>query len=102
MLTRRRFLTRGTLGMGVLAGTALGFPGDGSDKPDALPDGSASKGMITDTAERAIDRGLDITLGGGLDLEQQLFVEVFRTDDAKTGVASFLEHGPGKADFQGR
>jgi enoyl-CoA hydratase len=53
-------------------------------------------------AKRAIDRGLDITLGGGLDLEQQLFVEVFRTDDAKTGVESFLEHGPGKAAFQGR
>ena len=28
-------------------------------------------------------------------------VEVFRTDDARTGVASFLEHGPGKATFTG-
>ena len=53
-------------------------------------------------AKRAIDRGLDITLGGGLDLEQQLFVEVFRTEDARTGVASFLEHGPGQAIFRGR
>src|SRR4051794_117284 len=53
-------------------------------------------------AKRAIDRGLDITLNGGLDLEQQLFVEVFRTEDATTGVASFLEHGPGKATFRGR
>jgi enoyl-CoA hydratase len=53
-------------------------------------------------AKRAIDRGLDITLDGGLDLEQQLFVEVFRTDDAGIGVASFREHGPGKADFTGR
>ena len=53
-------------------------------------------------AKRAIDRGLDITLGGGLDLEQQLFVEVFRTDDAQAGVASFLEQGPGKAKFRGR
>ena len=26
----------------------------------------------------------------------------FRTDDAATGVASFLEHGPGKATFSGR
>jgi len=58
MLTRRRFLTRGTLGMAALAGTALGFPGDGQDQPGALPDGSASKGMITENAERAIDRGL--------------------------------------------
>jgi hypothetical protein len=29
-------------------------------------------------------------------------VEVFRTDDARIGVASFLEHGPGKATFTGR
>jgi enoyl-CoA hydratase len=53
-------------------------------------------------AKRAIDRGMDITLGGGLDLEQQLFVQVFETDDARTGVASFLRDGPGKAEFSGR
>ena len=53
-------------------------------------------------AKRAIDRGLDITLDGGLDLEQHLFVEVSTTDDAKIGVASFAEHGPGKATFTGR
>lgn len=53
-------------------------------------------------AKRAIDRGLDITLGGGLDLEQQLFVEVFSSDDAQAGITSFLEHGPGKAKFRGR
>ena len=51
-------------------------------------------------AKRAIDRGLDITLDGGLALEQQLFAEVFTTDDAQIGVASFLEHGPGKAQFR--
>jgi enoyl-CoA hydratase len=53
-------------------------------------------------AKRAIDRGLDITLDGGLDLEQQLFAEVFTTEDARVGVASFKEHGPGKATFTGR
>jgi enoyl-CoA hydratase len=53
-------------------------------------------------AKRAIDRGLDITLNGGLDLEQQLFAEVFATDDARIGVQSFLEQGPGKATFTGR
>ena len=53
-------------------------------------------------AKRAIDRGLDITLNGGLDLEQQLFAEVFTTDDARIGVQSFLEHGPGNATFTGR
>jgi enoyl-CoA hydratase/carnithine racemase len=53
-------------------------------------------------AKRAVDRGLDITLSGGLDLEQQLFAEVFGTEDARTGVRSFLAHGPGKAEFNGR
>jgi enoyl-CoA hydratase/carnithine racemase len=53
-------------------------------------------------AKRAIDRGLDITLNGGLDLEQQLFAEVFATEDAKTGVQSFLDSGPGHATFRGR
>jgi enoyl-CoA hydratase len=53
-------------------------------------------------AKRAIDRGLDITLNGGLDLEQQLFADVFRTEDAKIGVTSFLAEGPGKAKFTGK
>lgn len=53
-------------------------------------------------AKRAIDRGLDITLNGGLDLEQRLFVEVFATEDARIGVQSFLDQGPGHAHFTGR
>jgi enoyl-CoA hydratase/carnithine racemase len=53
-------------------------------------------------AKRAIDRGLDITLNGGLDLEQQLFADVFATEDARIGVQAFLEHGPGHATFVGR
>ena len=53
-------------------------------------------------AKAAIDGGLEGSLAAGLDLEQARFVEVFRTDDAKIGVGSFLEHGPGKATFTGR
>ena len=53
-------------------------------------------------AKRAVDEGLDGPLGDGLQLEQELFVEVFKTKDARTGVQSFLEHGPGKATFAGR
>jgi enoyl-CoA hydratase len=53
-------------------------------------------------AKRAIDSGLDGSLERGLDLEADAFVEVFATEDAKTGIASFLEHGPGKAKFSGR
>jgi enoyl-CoA hydratase len=52
-------------------------------------------------AKRAIDEGLSGSLGDGLELEQQLFVEVFRSNDAQAGVASFLAEGPGKATFTG-
>jgi enoyl-CoA hydratase/carnithine racemase len=53
-------------------------------------------------AKRVIDRGLDGDLATGLDLEGDAFVDVFRTEDAKTGVRSFLERGPGRATFEGR
>jgi enoyl-CoA hydratase len=52
-------------------------------------------------AKRAIDEGLQGPLAAGLDREQDLFAEVFATEDARIGVASFLEHGPGKARFVG-
>jgi len=42
------------------------------------------------------------SLSGGLDAETEAFAEVFATEDAQAGVASFLEHGPGKAKFSGR
>jgi enoyl-CoA hydratase len=69
------------------------------DKASALAGGAV---VAQGLAKRAIDRGLDITLNGGLDLEQQLFAEVFGTEDARIGVQSFLEHGPGNATFVGR
>jgi enoyl-CoA hydratase/carnithine racemase len=78
--------------------------------PDALDDrvlelaASFAAGAVEAQAlaKRAIDRGLDITLDGGLALEQQLFAEVFTTRDAQIGVRSFLEQGPGKAVFRSR
>jgi enoyl-CoA hydratase len=52
--------------------------------------------------KRAVYGGLERDLSAGLDLEFELFVEVFGTEDSQIGVASFLEHGPGKAEFLGR
>jgi enoyl-CoA hydratase len=52
--------------------------------------------------KRAIDEGFDGPLDAGLARERELFVDVFRTEDAGIGVRSFLEQGPGKADFVGR
>jgi enoyl-CoA hydratase len=53
-------------------------------------------------AMQVIDAGLETTLDAGLELEQDAFVAVFATEDARIGVASFLESGPGKAIFTGR
>lgn len=53
-------------------------------------------------AKQAIDQGLAGDLATGLSLEQGLFAAVADTEDAAIGVASFLEHGPGKANFVGR
>ncbi len=52
-------------------------------------------------AKKAIDGGLDLSLADGLQLEQEGFVEVFRTEDSQIGVKTFLESGPGKANFTG-
>ncbi len=52
-------------------------------------------------AKKAIDGGLDLSLADGLQLEQESFVEVFRTEDSQIGVKSFLESGPGNATFTG-
>jgi enoyl-CoA hydratase/carnithine racemase len=53
-------------------------------------------------AKRAIDEGLDLPLDEGLALESRLFADLFDTEDQKAGMASFLEHGPGRATFTGR
>jgi hypothetical protein len=61
MWSRRKFLSRGIPGILGLTGTALGFPGAARDlpeRPEVLPDGSASRGMITPQTETAIERGL--------------------------------------------
>jgi len=53
-------------------------------------------------AKAAVDEGIETTLAWGLDRELELFERVFTTEDARTGVHSFLESGPGKARFAGR
>ncbi|MDG1188343.1 MAG: enoyl-CoA hydratase-related protein [Ilumatobacter sp.] len=52
--------------------------------------------------KRAIDEGLSTSLAAGLRIELDAFVEVFGTEDSQIGVKSFLENGPGKAEFVGR
>jgi enoyl-CoA hydratase/carnithine racemase len=53
-------------------------------------------------AKEAIDRGLEADLDTGLEIERMLFVSLFATRDREIGMASFVESGPGKAQFEGR
>ena len=53
-------------------------------------------------AKEAVDRGLEVDLDTGLEIERMQFAGLFATRDREIGVASFVEHGPGKARFEGR
>jgi enoyl-CoA hydratase/carnithine racemase len=54
------------------------------------------------SAKEAVDRGFEVDLDTGLELERQQFATLFATEDRTLGMQSFVEHGPGKARFTGR
>lgn len=51
-------------------------------------------------AKEAVDRGMDVDLDSGLDIERIRFSSLFATDDQKEGMAAFVEKRP--ATFTGR
>jgi enoyl-CoA hydratase/carnithine racemase len=53
-------------------------------------------------AKESIDQGLEVDLQTGLAIERQQFAALFATDDRRIGMTSFVEQGPGKAEFTGR
>jgi enoyl-CoA hydratase/carnithine racemase len=53
-------------------------------------------------AKNAIDHGLELDLDSGLEVERLNFAALFATEDQKIGMRSFVENGPGKAEFTGR
>ncbi|MEO5651758.1 MAG: enoyl-CoA hydratase-related protein [Marmoricola sp.] len=53
-------------------------------------------------AKEAIDRGLEVDLETGLEIERQQFAALFGTQDRTIGMQSFVQNGPGKAQFEGR
>ncbi len=53
-------------------------------------------------AKEAIDRGSEVDLDTGLEIERVQFAALFGTEDRAIGMASFVEHGPGQARFVGR
>ena len=65
---------------------------------DVARGASQAQAMI----KRAVDVGIDEPIVDGLKLERDLFEGIFHTSDSQVGVQSFLEHGPGKAQFTGK
>jgi enoyl-CoA hydratase/carnithine racemase len=53
-------------------------------------------------AKEAVDQGLEVDLQTGLAIERQQFAALFATEDRRVGMTSFVEQGPGKAEFTGR
>lgn len=53
-------------------------------------------------AKRAINNGLNCSMTDGLAIEAQSFSLCFSTEDQKIGMRTFLEEGPGKAEFIGK
>lgn len=53
-------------------------------------------------AKESIDRGGMVDLDSGLEIERVHFASLFGTQDQHVGMHSFLEHGPGKAEFTGK
>lgn len=63
---------------------------------------AAGPGVALRAAKNAINRGLDVDLATGLEIERMQFAQLFATEDQKNGMDSFVENGPGKATFEGR
>ena len=53
-------------------------------------------------AKQAVNKGLEVDLATGLEIERLHFAALFSTEDQRTGMTSFMENGPGKALFEGR
>lgn len=53
-------------------------------------------------AKKAINNGLETDLKAGLEIETREFAPLFATEDARIGIKSFFEKGPGKAEFVGK
>jgi enoyl-CoA hydratase/carnithine racemase len=63
---------------------------------------SAAATYAVRAAKEAIDRGLEVDLETGLEIERLQFAALFATEDRRIGMSSFAENGPGKAKFEGR
>ena len=63
---------------------------------------SRAAALAIRAAKESIDRGSEVDLDTGLEIERLQFAGVFATEDRTRGMTSFVENGPGKATFVGR
>jgi enoyl-CoA hydratase/carnithine racemase len=50
-------------------------------------------------AKESVDAGLETDIETGLAVERSWFASLFATEDRERGMRSFVEEGPGKAQF---
>ncbi len=62
---------------------------------------TAAAALALRAAKESIDRGIEVDLETGLEIERQQFAALFATEDRSVGMQSFVENGPGKARFTG-
>jgi enoyl-CoA hydratase/carnithine racemase len=68
---------------------------------DLVAQYAAGPALALRAAKQAVNKGLEVDLATGLEIERLHFASLFATQDQKSGMRSFLEDGPGKAVFEG-
>ena len=63
---------------------------------------SSAASFALRAAKEAVDRGLEVDLETALEIERLEFAALFATEDQGIGMRSFMDSGPGKAQFKGR
>jgi enoyl-CoA hydratase/carnithine racemase len=69
---------------------------------DLVAQYAAGPALALRAAKQAVNRGLEVDLATGLEIERLQFASLFATEDQKAGMRSFVADGPGKASFEGR
>jgi enoyl-CoA hydratase/carnithine racemase len=69
---------------------------------DLVAQYASGPALALSAAKQAVNKGLEVDLATGLEIERLHFAALFATEDQKNGMSSFLENGPGKAAFEGR
>ncbi len=72
------------------------------DRSVELAAGYAAGPAAIANCKKAIMDGLHVSIAEAMEIEKREFVASFQTDDAVIGIKSFLENGPGKAEFTGK